>query len=116
MGNELSKQLTNRHIGTVTRELNKAVHGIVDAWRLSDPYPTWEEDQEWRRQNPSPREKHARAETEVRAHFEKEANDLLIRIKLGEIPVASIYHELSKVLDGFGEARKRYHQMYGDQE
>lgn len=55
----MSKQLTNRHIETISREMDKAVQKLVDAWREHEPYPSWEAEAEWRRQNPSPRERHA---------------------------------------------------------
>lgn len=104
----MSKQLTNRHIETISRELDKSVQKLVDAWREHEPYPSWEEDAEWRRQNPSPRERHALLEREVRDAVKADTDDLLLRVKLGTVPVESIYDELKLLLDRLNEQRLSY--------
>jgi hypothetical protein len=100
--------LTNRHIDTVTRELNAAVDQLIHAWRIHNPYPTWEEDSEWRAKNPSPRERHQLLEQEVRNAVKAKTNDLIVRIQLGNVLVSDIYTALKLVLDELNEQRLSY--------
>ncbi|NBS92841.1 MAG: hypothetical protein EBT27_03740 [Betaproteobacteria bacterium] len=104
----MSKQLTNRHIDTVTRELNNAVEQVTRAWREKHPYPSWEEEQEWRRQNLSPRDRHELREREIRNELKKQTNDLLLRIQLGEVAVPDIYDQLKQVTNALNERRMSY--------
>lgn len=104
----MTKQLTNRHIEVVTRELRNAVDGVIKAWQEDEPYPSWEEDAEWRRLNPSPRELHQVREKEVREALNAETNDLLLRIQLGSVAVSEIYDELKQLLDRLNERRLSY--------
>lgn len=104
----MAKAPTILQIETITRELDKAVKQLLEAWREHDPYPSWEEDAEWRRLNPSPRERHAARERDIRDEVRTEADDLLVRVKLGTVPVESIYEELRQLLDRINEKRLSY--------
>lgn len=73
----MSKQLTNHHINTVTRELKNAIEHVVRTWREKYPYPSWEG--EWRRRHQGPRDMHALQEREIREELKQQTNDMLLR-------------------------------------
>lgn len=103
----MSKQPTARQIETVSRELTKAIDGVVEAWRCHYPYPTWKEDEEWRRDNPSPRDRHKKVEDEFRSVIQAKADVLLLRVKLGDISSEFVFGELKLILDSLQEERLR---------
>lgn len=104
----MTKAATNRQIETASRELNRAISDVVDAWRQHEPYPTWDQEEEWKAANPSPRALHARIEREVMATWRHEADALLLQIKMGEINSEDCYTRLKEVLDKMHEARLSY--------
>ena len=101
----MAKQVTNLQIETARRELDKAVAAVVDAWRVGNPHPSWEAEEQWQRANPSPKRQHGRKEEEVRAAIRASADDLMLRIMLGTIPSEEIYTELKQVLDQLHEKK-----------
>lgn len=109
----MSKQLTERQLQTIAHELNASIDKVADAWRTHHPYPSWEEDAEWRRLNPSPRESHRLLEDEVRDALKTEANDLLLRLKLGRISPENAYDELKAITNRLNEQRLSYLNLPG---
>jgi len=101
----MSKQPTARQVETVSRELTRAIESVVEAWRFHYPYPTWQEDEEWRRTNPSPRDQHRRIEEEFRSTVKAKADVLLLRVKLGDIPSELVFTELALILESLQEER-----------
>lgn len=104
----MTKVANNRQIETAGRELNRAIEGIADAWRQHCPYPDWEQEQEWRRANPSPRERHGLLEKEVREAWRQEADALLLQIRMGEISSKDCYARLKELLDRMQDQRMSY--------
>ncbi len=104
----MSKQPTRLHLDTVDRELRRAINAVVEAWRETNPCPSWEEEREWEQANPSPRRIHHKAADELHDQLEKDANDLMVRITLGEVQTDAIYDELKRKLATFDEKRLSY--------
>jgi hypothetical protein len=104
----MSKQITIRQIETAQRELNNAVSDVIGAWRTHEPYPSWELEEEWKVANPSPRGNHARLEGEVRTAAKAKADELMLKLKLGEVQPENIYSELKTVLDELHERKLSY--------
>lgn len=104
----MTKPATNRQIETASRELNRTISAVVEAWRQHEPYPTWEQEEEWQEANPSPRKKHARLQREVEEVWKQKANALLLQIKMGEISSEDCYAHLKALMDHMYEARLSY--------
>lgn len=104
----MTKAATNRQIETAGRELNRAIADVAEAWRQHEPYPTWEQEQEWMEMHPSPRTQHARIEKEVIAAWRHEADGLLLQITMGEISSEDCYARLKELLDRMHEVRLGY--------
>ena len=104
----MTKAATSRQIETAKRELDKAISDVIGAWRKHNPYPTWEEEQEWEQANPSPRRQHREVEDDLRSVLEAQANDLMVQIKMGEVSSDEAYQALKHQLEKFNERKLSY--------
>ena len=104
----MSKPATARQLETAQRELNNAVVAIVSTWRESNPYPSWEVENEWEKANPSPRARHAAIESEVGSRAKARTHDLMLKLQLGEVSSDCVYVELKQALYELNEVRLSY--------
>ena len=101
----MSKSATIRQIETAKRELDRGIASVLQAWRETNPVPTWEQERQWEEENHSPRRRYQQQEHQFSRQFRKEADALMLRINMGEVSNEEAYAELKKVLDRFNEQR-----------
>ena len=104
----MTKQATARQIETAQSEIRRAIGDVISAWRTQDPCPSYEEEQEWVERNPSPRRLHSQKESELRSALEREAHELTLKLKMGEVDGDGAYTELKVLLDALQEKRLAY--------
>ena len=104
----MTKQATTRQIETAQNEMRRAIGDVISAWRIQDPCPSYEEEQEWIERNPSPRQLHSQRESKLRSALERQAHELTLKFKMGEVDGESAYTELKVLLDALQEKRLAY--------
>lgn len=86
---------SNLQLETVVKEINRFRSMIEDAYEQANPAPSWEEEREWQRCNPSPRDRHADDIRNFRrCVVETFGHDLELQIRLGHIAPTDIYDAL----------------------
>jgi hypothetical protein len=104
----MSKIPTQRQIDTASRELNRALDDVISAWESENPRPSWDQERDWEQANPSPIRKHRREAEKLRASLRGQVDDLMLRLRMAEIPGDQAFEEVKKVLDELHEQKKAF--------